>query len=58
MTGRRCLHDCADEVGLVVGLPSLRCGRLAQRFDRDGELAAGAHWCHTPPDTPLTARTG
>jgi Protein of unknown function (DUF664) len=37
--GRR-PHHRGHQVGLVVELPSLRCGQLAQRFDGDGELAA------------------
>lgn len=39
---RRRLHDRAHKVRLVVELLALQRGQLAQRFDRDGELPAGA----------------
>jgi hypothetical protein len=39
---RRRLHHRAHKAGLVVELLALRRGQLAQRFDGDGELPAGA----------------
>ena len=37
---RRCFHDRAHEVGLVLELAALPRGQLAQRLDGDGELPA------------------
>ena len=33
---------CAHQLDLVIELPALRRGQLAQRFDGDGELPTGA----------------
>ena len=55
---RRRLHDRAHQADLAVELPELRRGQLAQRLDGDGEPAAERRWCHSPPTTPSTSRTG
>jgi len=48
---RRCrLHDRAHEADLVVELPALPRGQLAQRLDGDGELPAGAPLVPHPAD--------
>src|SRR5918995_4200783 len=36
------LHDRAHQLDLVIELPALRRGQLAQRLDGDGELPTGA----------------
>ena len=47
---RGCFHDRRHEAGLLVELPALRCGQLAQWFDGDGERAAGAPLVPDPAD--------
>jgi len=43
-------HDRGHEAGLVAELPELRCSRLAQWFDGDDELVAGATLVPDPTD--------
>jgi hypothetical protein len=52
------LHDRTHQFDLVVELPALRRGQLAQRFDGDGEPASGAPLVPHPPTTPSTSSTG
>ena len=55
---RRRLHDRAHEADLIVELPALRRGQLTQRFDGDGELAAGAPLMPHPADYAVDEQYG
>ena len=56
--GRLGLHDRAHQFDLVVELPAMRRGQLAQRFDGVASFRPERRWCHTPPTTPSTSSTG